>query len=232
MGGFFDFLLHFDKYLQDLINQYGPAVHGFLFLIIFLETGLVVMPFLPGDSLLFAAGLFAHPGKGLSLPILLFGLPFASVLGDTVNFHLGKWLGTKFLFKAKFFKPQWLDKTRHYYEKHGTKTIILGRFVPIVRTVAPFVAGMDAMPFSKYLPRCILGSFIWVWVCVGAGYLLGEIPWVHDNFEKVIIGVVILSVVGIAMEIIREKRADKKHKEAVETAKTEEEIHADPYSEE
>lgn len=226
MGGFLDIILHLDKYLQDLINQYGTVVHGFLFLVLFLETGLVIMPFLPGDSLLFAAGLFAHPGKGLSLPLLLFGLPFASVLGDTVNFHIGKWLGTRFLFKAKFFKPQWLDKTRHFYEKHGTKTIILGRFVPIVRTVAPFVAGMDAMPFSKYLPRCILGSFIWVWVCVGAGYLLGEIPWVRENFELVILGVVILSVIGIVLELYREKTS---HKRNPKPAKTEDVV-ADPVS--
>lgn len=210
MGGFLDLILHIDEHLVSLINQYGFAVHFLLFAVIFCETGLVVMPFLPGDSLLFAAGLFAHPGKGFSLPLLLFGLPIASILGDTVNFHLGKWVGAKFLYKARFFKPEWLEKTRSFYEKHGTKTIVLGRFVPIVRTVAPFVAGMDAMPFSKYLPWCAFGSFLWVWICVGAGYLLGDIPWVRDNFEIVILGVIALSVVGILREIIKERKAHKK----------------------
>ncbi len=213
MANFLDILLHIDKHLEVLISQYGQAVHLFLFGVIFLETGLVIMPFLPGDSLLFAAGLFARPERnGFNFPLLMIGLPFAAILGDTVNFHIGKFLGHRFLFKAKFFKPHWLDKTRHFYEKHGAKTIILGRFVPIVRTVAPFVAGMDAMPFREYLPKCVLGSFIWVWVCVGAGYLLGGIPWVHENFEKVILGVVILSVVAIILEIIRDRKKTKSAK--------------------
>lgn len=209
MGNLIHFILHIDEQLQILITQYGFLAHGFLFAILFVETGVVVMPFLPGDSLLFAAGLFAHPGKGFSLPLLLFGLPFAAVLGDTVNFHCGKFFGKRFLFKAKFFNPHWLTRTQAFYKNHGSKTIIMGRFVPIVRTVAPFVAGMDAMPFREYLPKCILGSFLWVWICVGAGYLLGEIPWVHENFEKVILGVILLSLVAIVKEVIKEKRAAK-----------------------
>jgi membrane-associated protein len=213
MANFLDILLHIDKHLELLINQYGQAVHVFLFAVIFLETGFVIMPFLPGDSLLFAAGLFARPERnGFNFPLLMLGLPFAAILGDSVNFHIGKFLGHRFLFKSKFFKPHWLDKTRHFYEKHGGKTIILGRFVPIVRTVAPFVAGMDAMPFKEYLPKCVLGSFIWVWVCVGSGYLLGQIPWVHDNFEKVILGVVILSIIAIILEVIRDRKKTKESK--------------------
>ncbi|MFM9872922.1 MAG: VTT domain-containing protein [Fimbriimonadaceae bacterium] len=219
MGNFLDVLLHVDKYLEQLINQFGPAVHLVLFGVIFLETGLVIMPFLPGDSLLFAAGLFSHPDRnGFSFPLLMLGLPIAAILGDSMNFHIGKFLGHRFLFKAKFFKPHWLDKTRAFYEKHGAKTIILGRFVPIVRTVAPFVAGMDAMPFKEYLPKCILGSFIWVWVCVGSGYILGEIPWVRQNFEKVILAIVILSVVAIVLEILRDRKKTKTEKLASEKA--------------
>lgn len=211
MSDFIHAILHIDEQLQILITQYGFLAHGFLFLIIFLETGLVIMPFLPGDSLLFAAGLFAHPSKGFSLPLLLFGLPFAAIIGDSVNFHLGKYFGKKFLFKAKFFNPNWLTKTQAYYQKHGSKTIILGRFVPIVRTVAPFVAGMDAMPFREYLPKCVLGSFLWVWICVGAGYFLGEIPWVEQNFEKVVLIIILLSLVTIVKEVIKEKREAKKN---------------------
>lgn len=219
MANFLDILLHVDKYLEQLIQQFGPAVHFVLFGVIFLETGLVIMPFLPGDSLLFAAGLFARPERnGFNFPLLMIGLPFAAILGDTVNFHIGKFLGHRFLFKAKFFKPHWLDKTRSFYEKHGSKTIILGRFVPIVRTVAPFVAGMDAMPFKDYLPKCILGSFIWVWVCVGSGYLLGQIPWVHQNFEKVILGVVVLSIIAIILEVIRDRKKSKADRISTENA--------------
>ena len=156
MGEFIDLILHVDKHLENLIHQYGPAVHFILFGIIFLETGLVIFPFLPGDSLLFAAGLFSHPERnGFNFPLLMLGLPFAAILGDTVNFHIGKFFGERFLFKSKFFNPQWLAKTQEFYARHGGKTIILGRFVPIVRTVAPFVAGMDAMPFREDLPTCI-----------------------------------------------------------------------------
>jgi membrane-associated protein len=208
---FLDIILHIDKYIGELIQQFGPAVHFILFSVIFLETGLVIMPFLPGDSLLFAAGLFAQPSKnGFNLTFLLLALPFAAILGDTVNFHIGKYFGKQFLFKAKFFKPEWLEKTQAFYKKHGSKTIILGRWVPIVRTVAPFVAGMDAIPFKEYLPKCIIGSFLWVWICVLAGYFLGSIPWVQENFEFVILGIIGVSVLGIVLEFIREKRSHKR----------------------
>lgn len=213
MPPFIDALLHIDKHLEALIHQFGPSVHLILFAVIFLETGLVFMPFLPGDSLLFAAGLFAHPERnGFNFPLLMLGLPFAAILGDTVNFHIGKYFGERFLFKSKFFNPLWLTKTQEFYAKHGGKTIIMGRFVPIVRTVAPFVAGMDAMRFRDYLPKCVIGSFLWVWICVGAGYVLGEIPWVRKNFELVILGVVVLSVVAIALELMRERASRRKEK--------------------
>lgn len=203
-----DLFLHLDKHLENVILQYGPAAHLFLFVILFLETGLVIMPFLPGDSLLFAAGLFTNQDNGFSLPVLLFLLPLAAVLGDSVNFHIGKYVGGAMVRKG-WIKAHWIEKTRAFYEKHGPKTIVIGRFVPIVRTVAPFVAGMEIYPYQRYLPLCILGSYIWVWICVGAGYLLGGIPWVRTNFELIILGVVILSVVGIAVEVMRERRRGK-----------------------
>ncbi|MDI9636668.1 VTT domain-containing protein [Kamptonema cortianum] len=217
-----DFIFHIDQHLIDLIAQYGVWAHGFIFLIIFLETGLVIFPFLPGDSLLFAAGLLAQPGKGFNFPLLMIALPWASIVGDSVNFHLGKWFGKKFLFKWKAFKPEWLDKTRAFYEKHGAKTIILGRFAPIVRTVAPFVAGMDAMPFKKYFPLCVIGSYIWVWICCGAGYLLGNIPWVHQNFEITILAVIGLSLVSFVVEYGRSKWKDAKAKSKASKSATEE----------
>lgn len=222
MSNLLDILLHVDEHLQKLISTYGFAAHGILFAVIFLETGLIIMPFLPGDSLLFAAGLYAHPGKGFNLMTLLFGLPLASILGDSVNFHIGKWVGAR-LFKpnSRFFKSHWLEKTRAFYEKHGAKTIILGRFVPIVRTVAPFVAGMEIMPYRKYLPLCILGSFLWVWICVGAGYFLGNIPWVEHNFEYVILGVIFLSILAIVKEVAKERKSlAKANKESVATPET------------
>ena len=153
---------------------------------------------------------------------LLFGLPLASILGDSVNFHIGKWVGAR-LFKpnSRFFKSHWLEKTRAFYEKHGAKTIILGRFVPIVRTVAPFVAGMEIMPYRKYLPLCILGSFLWVWICVGAGYFLGNIPWVEHNFEYVILGVIFLSILAIVKEVAKERKSlARANKESVATPET------------
>lgn len=203
-----DLFLNIDEHLQQIILQYGFAAHGLLFMVIFCETGLVIMPFLPGDSLLFAAGLFSAEGKGFILPLLLLGLPLASILGDTVNFHLGKFIGGK-LIKSGKIKEHWITKTRDFYSKHGSKTIIMGRFVPFVRTFAPFVAGMEIMPYKRYLPFCILGSFLWVWICVGAGYLLGGIPWVHANFEYIILGVIFLSMLAIVKEVIKDRKESK-----------------------
>lgn len=208
-----DLLLNIDENLVALIRQYGVLTHLILFGVIFCETGLVIMPFLPGDSLLFAAGLFATPQRqGLSLPILLALLPVASILGDTVNFHLGKLLGHR-LFREnnRFFKPHYLEKTRAFYEKHGAKTIILGRFVPIVRTVSPFVAGMDAMPFRTYLRYCVIGSLAWVFICVMAGFLLGNVPWVSQHFEHVVLGIIILSLLAIVKEVVKDRRESRAH---------------------
>ena len=201
-----DLFLNLDKHLNDVVLQYGVWTYAILFLIIFCETGLVVTPFLPGDSLLFAAGVFAHPERGaFDLGLLMPLLILASFCGDNVNFWIGKKLGLR-LFKnenSRFFKKKHLEKTRAYYEKHGTKTIILGRFVPIVRTFAPFVAGLDAMEYRKFLPASIIGAVTWVTVCTGAGYLFGRVPWVEQNFSLAILVVVFLSFTGVFVEFVR-----------------------------
>jgi len=207
-GNPIEFLLHLDVHLAEVIRTYDQGTYGILFALIYCETGLVVMPFLPGDSLLFASGLFTRPPDGpLSLPLLFFGFFAASVLGDSTNFWIGKKLGLK-LFKpgGRFLKEEHLTKTRAFYEKHGRKTIVMGKFVPFVRTVAPFVAGLDAMPYEKFLPTSILASLIWVGVCVGAGHLFGGIPFVRDHFGEIILAIIALSVVGIVVEILRSRR--------------------------
>lgn len=207
-----DLLLNLDDALRGIIREHGAFTHVILWLTIFCETGLVVMPFLPGDSLLFAAGLFARPGNGLNIGVIFIALPVASILGDFVNFHIGKFFGKK-LFKsdeARIFKRSHLDKTRAFYQKYGAKTIIIGRFVPIVRTLAPFVAGMEAMTLKQFFPLSVLSSFIWVWICAGAGYLFGGIPWVKNNFEKVILLIVFLSVMMIVVEIFKTVQKEKR----------------------
>jgi membrane-associated protein len=194
--------------LQGVLNDYGAWTYGILFLIIFAETGLVVAPFLPGDSLLFTAGLFARPEKGGFNLFLLMGLLMAaSFAGDNVNFWIGRWIGRRAFRNpdSKVFKRQYLEKTREFYERHGRKTIIIGRFVPIVRTFAPFVAGMDAMEYGRFVPASAVGAVVWVSVCVLSGYFFGRIPWVEQNFEIVILGVIGLSLVGIFVEFFRSR---------------------------
>lgn len=207
-GNPIEFLLHLDVHMAEVIRTYDQWTYGILFALVYCETGLVIMPFLPGDSLLFAAGLFSRPPDGpLSLPLLLTGLFAASVLGDSTNFWIGKKLGLR-LFKpnGKLLQEEHLTKTRAFYEKHGRKTIIIGKFVPFVRTVAPFVAGLDAMPYNKFLPTSILASVIWVVVCVGGGHVFGGIPFVRDHFGEIILGIIAVSVAGIIVEVVRSKR--------------------------
>ncbi len=201
-----DLFLRLDEHLRDVIVQYDSWTYGILFLIVFCETGLVVTPFLPGDSLLFAAGVFSHPDKGaLSFPLLWILLVLASFSGDNLNFLIGKKLGIRLFQRegGRFFKKSHLAKTRAFYEKHGTKTIILGRFVPIVRTFAPFVAGLDAMDYRKFVVASAIGAVSWVTICVGAGYLFGRIPWVEENFSFAIMGVVALSFLGVFIELAK-----------------------------
>jgi membrane-associated protein len=204
---FLDFVLHLDQHLGELIGQYGPWTYGILAAIIFAETGLVVMPLLPGDSLLFAAGAFA--GLGSLDPWILFGLLSAmAIIGDTVNYWVGAWIGPRaFTGEIRWLKKSYLDKTHAFFEKHGGKTIILARFVPIVRTFAPFVAGVGRMTYSKFLLYNVVGGILWVGLFVWAGYFFGNLPIVKENFGIVIIAIIILSVLPMVVEIVKARMA-------------------------
>jgi len=195
-----------------LINTYQTSIYFILFMVIFIETGVVVMPFLPGDSLLFTAGLFARLGY-LDIATLVLLLFLAAVLGDNSNYWIGRTLGLKVL-KIKFrgkniVKQKYLDKTQAFYEKHGTKTIIMARFVPIVRTFAPFVAGIAEMKYRRFLPFDIVGGSVWILTLIFAGYFLGEIPWIRANIELVAIGIIFVSVLPIIITMIKSKMSKK-----------------------
>ncbi len=208
---FIDFFLHLDRHLAEVIAQYGVYTYALLFTIIFLETGLVVTPILPGDSLLFAAGTFAGLGS-LDVGLLFVLLSVAAILGDTVNYAIGHYLGPKvFHFeKSRLFNPEHLKKTHAFYEKYGGKTIIIARFVPIVRTFAPFVAGIGAMSYGKFLAYNVVGGILWVAVCVFAGYFFGNLPIVKQNFSLVIIAIVIISVLPAVYEYLKHRREAQK----------------------
>lgn len=211
-----DFVLHFDIFLKDWIVTYDMWVYLILFVIVFCETGLVVTPLLPGDSLLFAAGTFASPDKitgetPLELSILFPVLLIAVFLGDNTNYFIGRKLGpTVFDGKVKFLKKSYLDKTKAFYEKHGGKTIILARFVPIVRTFAPFVAGVGAMTYRKFLSFSIIGSILWITVGLLAGYYFGKLDFVQNNFSLIMLGIVVISVLPVVIGLISSKIGKKK----------------------
>jgi len=210
-----DFILHLDDYLFVLIQDYGIWIYAILFLIIFVETGLVVMPLLPGDSLLFAAGTFCagviKDGQTaqLNLWLVLGLLIIAAILGDGLNYYFGKTIGLKVLtWKIKgrqIVKQKYIDKTHEFYEKHGPKTIIIARFVPIVRTFAPFVAGIGQMEYSKFIRFNIIGGTLWVLGLTLLGYFFGNLEFVQKNFELVIFGIIGLSLLPMIIEIIRQK---------------------------
>jgi len=209
LTNFIDFILHLDKYLSVIIQNYGAFTYLLLFLIVFAETGLVITPFLPGDSLLFAAGTFAAIGS-LNVWILFAILALAAILGDTINYSIGKYLGSKAFKKyPKIFRKQYLDKTHNFYEKHGNKTIVLARFVPIVRTFAPFVAGVGKMKYLNFLLYNIVGGLVWVALFVFGGYYFGNIPAVKNNFSLVIIVIIILSFMPIVWEWWKYKRSNR-----------------------
>lgn len=213
----FKHIIHLD--FEWLFQNYNNTVYTILFLVIFIETGLVLMPFLPGDSLLFTAGLFANQINSvtgepfLNLGYLLVLLLVAAIVGDNVNYWIGRKIGLKML-KIKFrgknlVKEEYLTKTHTFYEKYGPKTIIMARFVPIVRTFAPFVAGIAEMNYKKFLSFDVLGGVLWIFSLTLAGYFLGEIPWIRNNIEKVALGIIFISILPIIIEIVKVKMAKK-----------------------
>lgn len=204
-------------FLDQFIQNYGVWVYALLFAIIFAETGLVVAPFLPGDSLLFTVGALSARGS-MNVWLISGLLIVAGILGDAVNYHIGKWIGPRVFNKQPGKDATWLERAlnrKHlerahaFYEKYGGKAVVLGRFVPIARTFVPFVAGAGAMTYSKFVFFNISGAFLWVGVCVGAGYIFGNIPWVKKNFEAVIIGIIIVSLIPLGVEYVLERRRRK-----------------------
>lgn len=201
-----DLFLHLDKHLGDVIRDYGTWTYLILFVIIFCETGLVVTPFLPGDSLLFAAGIFS--ARGDLNPLWLFGLlSVAAILGDTVNYWIGAYIGPHaFSGKIRFLKKEHLDRTHAFYEKYGGKTIIIARFVPIVRTFAPFVAGIGAMNYARFIVYNIVGGVLWVGLFVFGGWRFHKIEFVEKNFSIVVLAIIIISVMPMVIEYLRARR--------------------------
>jgi len=198
-----NFFLHLDEYLGIIIARFGAWTYLILFLVIFMETGLVVTPFLPGDSLLFAAGAFAGLGY-LEVGVLIVTLSIAAILGDTVNYWIGHAIGPRaFSGNIRFLKKEYLDRTHAFYEKYGGKTIILARFIPIIRTFAPFVAGVGAMTYKKFIVYNVIGGIAWVSIFVLAGYYFGNIPTVQENFTLVILAIIIISVMPAVFELLR-----------------------------
>jgi len=200
-----DLFLHLDKHLQPILETYGGWTYLLLFGIVFCETGLVVTPFLPGDSLLFAAGAFAAAGQ-LSLWVLLVVLILAAVLGDTANYWVGHFLGARLLASKRLIKPKHLAYTHEFYEKYGGKTIIIARFVPIVRTLAPFVAGVGRMSYGRFMSFNVVGGVAWVLLCTLAGRLFGGLEIVKKNFSLVVLAIIALSLVPAIWEVLRARR--------------------------
>lgn len=204
----FDFVLHIDKHLAQLFNEYGIGIYTILFAIIFIETGLVVMPFLPGDSLLFAAGaLSGNEANGINVHLIWLIVFIAAILGDSLNYEIGRFIGPKiFKIKSKWIKPEYLEKTQAFYQKHGGKAIIYARFVPIVRTFAPFVAGIGKMRYNYFLAYNILGAFLWATLFIYAGYFFGGLDFVQKNFSLLILAIIVLSLLPMLIEWLKHKK--------------------------
>lgn len=212
-----DFIRHLDVHVAELIKNFGGWTYAILFGILFAETGLVVTPFLPGDTLLFAAGLFSRPESagreaGLNIWIVLPLLTLAPLCGDNLNYFFGHWLGPKLFHKegSRFFKKENLDKTHEFYEKYGPLAVILARWIPVIRTFSPFVAGMGSMPYRKFLLFSLIGAVIWVWSLVLAGYYLAKAPWVRDNFEWAMIIMIVITGGPVVIEVIKKRLQAKK----------------------
>lgn len=200
-----DLFLHLDKHLKEIIAAYGTLTYGILFLIVFCETGLVVTPFLPGDSLLFAVGVFAADGS-LNLVTVLVLLSIAAILGDSVNYKLGQVFGEH----ARFINPKHIQRTHEFYERYGPSTIIIARFVPIVRTFAPFVAGVGNMSYGKFLTYNVVGGLLWVNLLTLGGYFFANVPVVKNNFSLVVVAIIIISVLPAVFEFVRAWRTNRK----------------------
>jgi membrane-associated protein len=207
----FEFIIHIDIHLSEIIRSYGVWTYLILFLIIFCETGLVVTPFLPGDSLLFAAGTFAARGD-FNVTLLCILLSIAAVLGDTVNYWIGSFVGPKIFHKehVRFLNKEYLDRTHKFYEKYGGKTIIIARFVPIIRTFAPFVAGIGNMTYWHFVSYNVIGGIVWIAAFVFAGFYFGNIPIVKNNFTMVIFAIIIISILPGLIEFMRQRKINKK----------------------
>mgnify|MGYP000887926455 CR=1 FL=1 len=204
-----DFVLHLDQHLRQILETYGSWTYLVLATIVLLETGLVVTPFLPGDSLLFAAGAFAAAGS-LSLPVLLLLLGVAAVLGDTANYWIGAYLGKRLIASPRqWVKREHLERTHSFYERYGAKTIVIARFVPIVRTLAPFVAGLGRMGYGRFMAYNVVGGLSWVLICTLAGYFFGNLPVVQKNFSLVILGIIAVSLLPAVIEVLRARRSSK-----------------------
>ncbi|MCB2353615.1 DedA family protein [Clostridium estertheticum] len=204
---FINVIMHIDKYLTLMVQQYGMLTYGVLFLIIFIETGLVITPFLPGDSMLFAAGALAGIGS-MNIFTLLIISYLAAILGDTANYFIGKKIGKKILAKEKvrFINKEYLIRAQEFYEKHGSMTIVIARFIPIIRTFAPFVAGIGKMNYSKFVPYNIVGGGLWVSLFLGGGYFFGNLSFVKTHFSYMLVAIIIISLLPGVIVFIKEKR--------------------------
>lgn len=203
---FIDLVLHLDKHLDALVGQYGPWLYAILFVIIFCETGLVVTPILPGDSLLFAVGALSSRPEGLNFFIVVAVLLVAAILGDSVNYWIGYFLGEKLQQRfPRLIKQEHIRKTHEFYERYGGKTIIIARFVPIVRTFAPFVAGIGKMTYSRFMLFNVSGALLWICLLVPAGYFFGNLPLVRQNFSAVVLAIIIISILPGVVEFVRER---------------------------
>jgi membrane-associated protein len=211
-----DWFLHLDRYLGQIINDFGFWTYGILFVVIFIETGVVVMPFLPGDSLLFAAGAFAAiDSSGLNVILLYVLMAIAAIIGDTTNYWIGRKIGAKaFTGEVKWLKKEYFDRAHAFYEKHGGKTIFLARFVPIIRTFAPFVAGVAQMRYGYFISYNLIGGVVWTGLFLFAGYFFGNLPFVEQNFSTVIFAIIFISLIPVIVESIK----GRKKKEPVQPA--------------
>ena len=210
LASFTDLVLHLDKHLVFFVQQYGDWVYALLFAIIFVETGIVVAPFLPGDSLLFVAGALCVT-EGMSLPLLMVLLVAAAILGDAVNYSVGRWFGVALMTRTRLISPEKIKYTQDFFEKHGPKTIVIARFLPIVRTMAPFVAGFSGMQAKRFLTYNVSGGLLWVVSLTLAGYLFGNIPFIKNNLTAVILVIIFVSILPGIIAVIRARAAGTKN---------------------